>query len=55
MVAQADGIPIHTGGGGFALRAVLRDFAGRVEEEDVFLLSDPYTEEDEAAIARLGI
>src|SRR5919199_3135185 len=43
VVAQADGIPIHTGGGGFALRAVLRDFAGRIEEEDVFLLSDPYT------------
>ena len=42
VVAQADGIPIHTGGGGFALRAVLRDFAGRIEDEDVFLLSDPY-------------
>lgn len=42
VVAQADGIPIHTGGGGFALRAVLRDFAGRIDEEDVFLLSDPY-------------
>ncbi|MCO6416567.1 hydantoinase B/oxoprolinase family protein [Siccirubricoccus sp. KC 17139] len=42
VIAQADGIPIHTGGGGFAIRAVLRDFAGRIGEGDVFLLSDPY-------------
>ena len=42
LVANADGIPIHTGGGGFAVRALLRDFAGRIEPEDVFLLSDPY-------------
>ena len=27
LVSQADGIPIHSGGGGFAVRAVLRDFA----------------------------
>lgn len=42
LVANADGIPIHTGGGGFAVRALLRDFAGRVNPGDVFLLSDPY-------------
>ncbi|MEM7094333.1 MAG: hydantoinase B/oxoprolinase family protein [Actinomycetota bacterium] len=42
LVANADGIPIHTGGGGFAVRAVLDRFAGRIEPEDVFLLSDPY-------------
>jgi N-methylhydantoinase B len=42
VIAQADGIPIHTGGGGFAIRAVLRDFAGRIEDGDVFILSDPY-------------
>ncbi|MCK1516095.1 hydantoinase B/oxoprolinase family protein [Bradyrhizobium sp. 190] len=41
-VAQADGLPIHSGSGGFAVRAVLRDFAGRIEDEDVFILSDPY-------------
>ena len=41
-VAQADGLPIHSGGGGFAVRAVLRDFEGRIEEDDVFILSDPY-------------
>ncbi|MEQ9639155.1 MAG: hydantoinase B/oxoprolinase family protein [Alphaproteobacteria bacterium] len=42
LVANADGIPIHTGGGGFAVRALLRDFAGRIAPDDVFLLSDPY-------------
>ncbi len=43
VIAQADGIPIHTGGGGFAIRAVLRDFANEIDDEDVFILSDPYT------------
>ncbi|RUM03862.1 hydantoinase B/oxoprolinase family protein [Rhizobium chutanense] len=41
-VAQADGLPIHSGSGGFAVRAVLRDFTGRIDPEDVFILSDPY-------------
>ncbi len=41
-IAQADGLPIHSGSGGFAVRAVLRDFAGRIDPEDVFILSDPY-------------
>ena len=43
LISQADGIPIHTGGGGFAVRAILRDFEGAIEPEDVFLLNDPYT------------
>ena len=43
LVSTADGIPIHTGGGGFAVRAVLKAFAGRIYDGDVFLLSDPYT------------
>ncbi len=43
LISQADGIPIHTGGGGFAVRAILRDFKGSIEPEDVFLLNDPYT------------
>src|SRR4051794_10038019 len=47
LISQADGIPIHTGGGGFAVRAILRDFGGANSEgiwpEDVFLLNDPYT------------
>ncbi|WP_441232083.1 hydantoinase B/oxoprolinase family protein [Tardiphaga sp. 215_C5_N2_1] len=42
-VAQADGLPIHSGSGGFAVRALLRDFKGRIDDEDVFILSDPYT------------
>ncbi|MCW8084026.1 hydantoinase B/oxoprolinase family protein [Sabulicella glaciei] len=43
IIAQADGIPIHSGGGGFAVRAALRDFAEEMAEGDVYLLSDPYT------------
>ena len=42
LVANADGIPIHTGGGGFAVRALLGRFGDRMEPDDVFLLSDPY-------------
>lgn len=41
-VAQADGLPIHSGGGGFGVRAVLRDFANDIHPGDIFLLSDPY-------------
>ena len=42
LVANADGIPIHTGGGGFAVRALLKRYEDRINPEDVFLLSDPY-------------
>ena len=42
IVSQADGIPIHTGGGGFAIRALLKAFKTDVAEDDVFILSDPY-------------
>ncbi|WP_211228885.1 hydantoinase B/oxoprolinase family protein [Thalassobaculum salexigens] len=42
VTAQADGIPIHTGGGGFAVRAVLRDHGGSIADGDVFLLNDPW-------------
>ena len=42
LIANADGIPIHTGGGGFAVRALLDDFGGRINPGDVFVLSDPY-------------
>ena len=42
LVSQADGIPIHTGGGGFAVRAVLAAFGDAIHPGDVFLLSDPY-------------
>lgn len=42
LIANADGLPIHTGGGGFAARALLRRFGGRINPDDVFILSDPY-------------
>ena len=42
VVSQADGIPIHTGSGGFGVRAILRDFEGDIAEGDVFLLNDPW-------------
>lgn len=42
LVSQADGIPIHSGGGGFAVRAVLRDFEGEIDPGDVFVLNDPW-------------
>ena len=42
LVSQADGIPIHTGGGGFAVRALLAAFGSELDPGDVYLLSDPY-------------
>ncbi|NRP75636.1 Acetophenone carboxylase delta subunit [Ensifer psoraleae] len=44
LISVADGIPIHTGGGGFAVDAVLRDYGadGGIVPGDVFILSDPY-------------
>lgn len=42
LVSQADGIPIHTGGGGFAVEAILRQFGNDITPGDVFLLNDPY-------------
>jgi N-methylhydantoinase B len=43
LVSTADGIPIHTGGGGFAVRSILRRCGQDLREGDVFLLNDPYT------------
>jgi N-methylhydantoinase B len=42
IVSQADGLPIHTGGGGFAIRAVIDKFADKIVDGDVFILNDPY-------------
>lgn len=42
LISQADGIPIHTGGGGFAVRALLKAFGTEMAPEDVYLLNDPY-------------
>ena len=42
IMAQADGVPIHTGGGGFAVRALLEAYGGDIHEGDAFILNDPY-------------
>ena len=42
VVSQADGLPIHTGGGGFAIKAVIESFADEIADGDVFILNDPY-------------
>ncbi|UPK28213.1 hydantoinase B/oxoprolinase family protein [Bradyrhizobium sp. 195] len=42
VVSQADGIPIHTGGGAIALSRLLETFAGRINPGDCFLANDPY-------------
>lgn len=41
VVSQADGVPAHTGGAGFGVRALLKAFS-KIEDGDVFLLNDPY-------------
>jgi N-methylhydantoinase B len=41
LISQADGIPIHTGGGGMIVAAILRDFKD-IFPGDVFISSDPY-------------
>ncbi|MFN8926971.1 MAG: hydantoinase B/oxoprolinase family protein [Rhodospirillales bacterium] len=42
LISQADGCPVHTGSGGFAVRGLLRAFGDDVHPEDAFLLNDPY-------------
>jgi N-methylhydantoinase B len=42
LVSQADGIPIHTGGGGFTVAAIIKAFGDRISDGDVFVSSDPY-------------
>jgi N-methylhydantoinase B len=42
VVSQADGLPIHTGGGSFAIKAVLASFKDEIADGDVYILSDPY-------------
>ena len=41
LISQADGIPIHTGGGGMIVAAILQDFK-EIFPGDVFISSDPY-------------
>ncbi len=42
LVSQADGCPVHTGSGGFAVRGLLKAFGDDIREDDAFLLNDPY-------------
>jgi N-methylhydantoinase B len=42
LVSCADGCPVHTGSGGFAVRGLLKAFGDDIHEEDAFLLNDPY-------------
>lgn len=42
LVSQADGIPIHSGGGGVSVRAMLKAFRGEILPGDVYLSNDPY-------------
>jgi len=42
LVSQADGCPVHTGSGGFAVRGILKDFGAEIAPEDAFLVNDPY-------------
>ncbi len=42
VAAQADGLPIHSGAGGFALKALIKSYSGDMAEGDIFILSDPY-------------
>ena len=43
LLSQAEGIPIHTGGGGFAVRALVKFFGEDIREGDIFLSNDVYT------------
>lgn len=42
LVSQADGCPVHTGSGGFAVRGLLKAFGEDIHPGDAFLLNDPY-------------
>ena len=42
IISQADGLPAHAAGGGFAIRALLKAFGDDINEGDAFLMNDPY-------------
>lgn len=42
IISQADGLPAHAAGGGFAVRALVAAFGADVAPGDVFLMNDPY-------------
>lgn len=42
LISQADGVPIHTGAGGFAVAALLSYWGEDIAPGDVFISNDPY-------------
>lgn len=42
VISQADGVPIHTGAGGFAVRALLAYWGKDIQPGDLFVANDPY-------------
>lgn len=42
IISQADGLPAHAAGGGFAARALIKEFGDDINEGDAFLMNDPY-------------
>ena len=42
IISQADGLPAHAAGGGFAVRALLKAFGDDFSEGDSFVMNDPY-------------
>lgn len=42
LISQADGVPIHTGAGGFAVTALLDYWGDAIAPGDVFISNDPY-------------
>ncbi len=42
VISQADGLPGHAAGGGFAVRALLAAFGDDFSQGDAFLMNDPY-------------
>jgi N-methylhydantoinase B len=42
LISIAEGIPVHTGGGGFAIKSALQYWGDDIHLGDVFLSNDPY-------------
>ncbi len=42
LISIAEGIPVHTGGGGFAIKSALQYWGDDIHPGDVFLSNDPY-------------
>lgn len=42
MISYADGIPMHTGSGGYAVRRCIEYWNNKINDGDLFVLNDPY-------------